>query len=244
MKPLKMLGACSLALLALSVVASPTSAALPEFSKSGVCEQTGTLIWLYTNNTCTTDSATTTGEFAKSPFFSESGASTLETVSGVQVTCTKAIDQGETTGPKAIAQLTVKFKGCSSGGHTCGSSGTITTNHLQGALGYINKTAKEVGLDLLAEATGGLLMEFNCEGGITNVHVRGSVIGKVTTVNTLTSSYLAAFTLTTKGKQNITKLEGGAEDVLETSKEGGAFEGSALETTDTIFPLAEIEIKA
>jgi hypothetical protein len=244
MKPLKMLGACSLALFALSVVASPASGALPEFSKSGICEQTGQLIWLYTNSTCTTDSATTTGEFAKSPFFSESGASTLETASGVQVACNKDIGQGEATGPKAISQFTIKFKECSSSGHACGSSGTITTNHLQGTMGYISKAAKEVGLDLASEAAGGLLMEFSCEGGVANVKVRGSVIGKATPVNTPTSMYSVTFALTKKGKQNITKLEGEAEDVLETSKEGGAFEGSALETTDTVFPLAEVEIKA
>ncbi|HEY2536430.1 MAG TPA: hypothetical protein VGI24_05540 [Solirubrobacteraceae bacterium] len=237
--------ALALAALALSAAASSASAALPEFTKSGVCEQTGELLWLYTESACATDSVGETGEFALSPILTSSPSATLETVGGLQIACTKkSLGQGETTGVKTVSRLVLKFKECSSGANSCGTGGTVTSNRLQGTLGYINATNKEVGLDLTSEAGGGALLEFTCEGTVGKVQVKGSVIGAITPVNTSTGGYTLTFALTKTGKQNITKFEGGAEDVLELSKEGGAFEKTALEATDTVIPLVEGEIKA
>jgi hypothetical protein len=238
-------GALALAALTLSAAASSASAALPEFTKSGICEQTGELLWLYTESACATDSAGDTGEFALSPIFPESEDATLETVGGLQIACKKrSLGEGETTGAKTVARLVLKFKECSSGANSCGTSGTVTSNRLQGTLGYISAAGKEVGLDLAPEAGGGALLEFTCEGGVGKVQVKGSVIGAITPVNTSTGSYTLTFALTKAGKQSITKFEGGAEDVLELSKEGGAFEKAALEATDKVIPLVEGEIKA
>jgi hypothetical protein len=175
---------------------------------------------------------------ASGTFLSTSGAGKLETSNGTVVECSSDKDKGTINGSESAANVLVTFHGCKSSGFACTSasepSGLITTKELAGLLGYISKTSKTVGLDL-APLTGTEFVEFNCAGGIVKVKVKGSVIGGVTPINTQsTSGTLTYVKAAGKGKQELTKLEGGAVDLLETSKNGGTAEGSAIETTDTI----------
>ena len=205
------------AVLAMSAVAAASaSAALPEFSKTKV-KVTG-----------------------------KSGAGTLETVTGTKVTCTGGTSSGEITAEKTVSKTLVIFTGCASSGFKCSTSGAasgeLKTKELTGTLGYLTKSTKEVGLDL-KPASGTEFIEFECAGGIVKVKVTGSVICPLTPVNTSTTT----FTLTCKqkaGVQEFKKFEGGEEDVLKTSKNGGAAEGSGEETTTTLTASEAAEIKA
>jgi hypothetical protein len=71
----------------------------------------------------------------------------------------------------------------------------------------------------------------------------GEVIGEITPVNKKTKTFTLSFKQS-KGKQAITKFEGGATEILESSLNGGAFEQSGEETTDTLTLTEEAEIKA
>ena len=173
---------------------------------------------------------------ASGTFLSTSGVGQLQTSGGTKVGCTSDKDKGLISGPESVDNVLVTFHGCKTGIFTCTSgtepSGLITTKELSGLLGWINKSALTVGLDL-APTSGTEFVEFNCAGELVKVKVRGSVIGKVTPLNTKTTSGLLTYKQS-GGVQELTKFEGGAVDLLETSKNGGAFEGSAEATVDEI----------
>jgi hypothetical protein len=181
------------------------------------------------------------------PFTSKLKASTLETVSGLKVTCTAGIDSGEVTGAKALT-LSIVFTGCELNGLPCSSSrvaGAIETSTLMGTLGYIKKAKKQVGVDLSSPA-GGPFMTFTC-GEDLSVAVFGSAIGKIAPVNKLLLPPKKHFTLkfTQKlGKQKPIQLEGGPVDVLETSVLGGPAEESGLALADLLYFPAPLEIAA
>jgi hypothetical protein len=180
-----------------------------------------------------------------------SGAGTLETASGKTVTCTADKSEAEVSGPKKLAKVFVTFTGCASSGVKCNTSGAaageIKTKELEGEIGYIEpKANKEVGLDLWPSSRtatekknhefNALFVEFECTG-FAKSKVRGSVIGKLTPVNTPTKTLTLTYTKgAAKGEQKLKKLEGvegGVEDVLQSSLNGAAFEKSSEETTDT-----------
>jgi hypothetical protein len=217
MQRLKVVRLVLLAAFAVSIVSvASASAALPEF----------------------------TGPFPKT-FTSTSGKGALETVGGKTVTCTSdTTDEGKITGEKT-ATAVVLFSGCKSGIVSCNSpgqaAGVIDTVPLTGTLGYISKAEKRVGL-LLVPTTGELFVEFECTG-FAKSKVKGAVIGELTPVNKKTKTFTLAFKQT-KGKQAITKFEGGATEILESSLNGGAFEQAGEETTDTLTLTEEGEIKA
>jgi hypothetical protein len=175
---------------------------------------------------------------ASGTFLSTSGAVTLETASGTELACSSDKDKGLITGPESVANILITFHGCKTSGFACSSgtepSGVITTQELSGLLGYISKASRSVGIDLVP-VSGTELVEFNCLGDIIKVKIKGSVIGEVTPLNSKTTNgtltYLKA---AGKGKQEVTKLEGGAIDLLQIAKNGGAFEGSAIEAAETI----------
>lgn len=181
-------------------------------------------------------------EFSNYPvkFESKSGKSILE-ASKEKIECTKDTNKGEITGPKTDV-VVVTFEGCTtaSGLVECGTKGTIKTNELESELGYINAANKEVGLSLKPKTSGGLFAEFECAG--VKIKVKGSIIGKITPVNTLTSTFELVFKCVS-GKQEIEKFEGGLTDVLEVEK-GGKLEEGCETSTDTITTATAGEIKA
>ena len=225
MKRIRVIGLALVAVLAISAVASATaSAAKPEFVFAGI----------------------------KKGLKGKSGAGTLETVSKEKVTCAKSTNGGEIeggNGSKKVTGVVVTFTGCVSSGFKCSTTGAaageIVTKSLSGELGYINKAAKTVGVDL-APTGGGEFVEFNCAGGIVKVKVKGSVIGQITPVNkkVLTTEHFTLTFTQTSGKQAIEKFEGGLKDTLETSKNGNPFEGSAEAATAEVTGEETIEISA
>jgi|SRR5271154_257902 len=249
MKHLRLIGVALVAVLAMSaVVVASASAAEPEFGrckkeagkfKDAKCdEETGTEFnWVPLK----------AGEKVK--YDSSSGAGTLETHNLEKITCTSDTNEGELTGPKS-GTVVVTFLGCESSGFKCKSSGqaagTIVTNTLETELGYINAAKHEVGLSL--KPKGELFVEFECVGGIIKVKTRGSVIGRMTPILEMSETSLLVFTKTGDPcSQEITAFEKLATDTLESSKNGGAFEGACEETTDviTLLPAGELlEIKA
>jgi len=169
-------------------------------------------------------------------FESTSGVGVLETASLERIHCQTDKDAGETKGPKEDL-VVVRFFECESSGFKCMSKGAaageIVTNELESELGYINAAKHEVGLDL--KPSGELFVEFECVGGIVKVKTRGSVIGRITPVLEMSNEFTLAFKkVSNPCTQEIERFEGELKDTLETSKNGGAFEGACEETTDTI----------
>ncbi|MBA3809375.1 MAG: hypothetical protein H0X28_13435 [Solirubrobacterales bacterium] len=193
--------------------------------------------------TCTTKPCFT-GPYPNT-FTTTSGAGTLETAGGTKVKCTSdSTEGGEVTGEKTDKVKAVIFKGCESSGFKCNTSGAaageIKTNELESTLGYINKTTKTVGIDLQPKG-GGNFATFECTAFV-KVTVKGSIIGTITPINTETTKYKLVFKQT-KGKQETQNLEGAAKDTLESSVNGGAFEGSGLESSEelTLAKAAKLE---
>ena len=194
------------------------------------------------------------------------GTGTLETANGNTVKCTKSSSTGTAESEKKVKKVVVTFEGCEAtiGGikakcNTAGEvAGKIVTKELEGELGYINKATPSVGLDLwpasrtAEEKTkhtfNALFVEFECTG-FAKSKVRGSIIGELTPVNgaagkTLTLTYKKG---AAKGEQLIKKMEtveGGVEDVLESSLNNGAFEKSNEETTNTVTFAENVILKA
>ena len=113
--------------------------------------------------------------------------------------------------------VTSTYKGCEVAGKgiSCQSgtkAGEIVTALLAEEIGWINKSKNEVGSDF-KPASGETLAKFVCTG-VTKVVVYGSVIGKITSkINEMSTLTNAAFEESV-GKNNPTKFEGAAEDVL------------------------------
>jgi hypothetical protein len=180
------------------------------------------------------------------------------------VECGENSSTGTGSGLKKIVKASVLFKKCTSGIGKCHNVGTeeIKTTELEGEIGYIEpKANKEDGEDLWpASRTAAekekheftnkaLFAEFTC-GIVAGNKVWGSVIGKLTPVNTLVKT-TEAFTLayeagTNAGEQKIKKLEGvegGVEDVLTSSLFG--FEAKSNEqTTQSVKFEEDVEVKA
>jgi hypothetical protein len=175
------------------------------------------------------------------------GTSTLETVSGLKITCTGGTDVGEVTGPKTLT-IKILFTGCELNGLTCSTSrtkGGIETSTLTGTLGYIKQAKKQVGVDLSSPA-GGPFMTFTC-GEDLQIAVFGSVIGKITPVNKTILPPKKHFTLKFAqklGKQKPRQLEGAPVDVLDVSVLGGPAEEAGLAATDLLYFPVPLEVKA
>ena len=183
-------------------------------------------------------------------FTSTSGVSILKTASGEEVECKADTNAGELTGAKTDI-VTVTFTGCESKKFKCSSAGAaageIVVKEALSELGYIKKAAPtEVGLALKPKEAGGIFVEFNCAGGIVKVKTKGSVIGKITPINTWTTTYSLVFNYSAGNpcKQEFEKFEGLAKDTLESSKNGGAYEGACEKSTDTITLSEKGEIRA
>jgi hypothetical protein len=89
--------------------------------------------------------------------------------SSVGVRCESETNTGEAVGKDGLANVKATFKGCVLFGYApCESAGAeegeIETNVLKGSLGYINKSAKEVGVVLEPAKKKGTFAEFTCVG--------------------------------------------------------------------------------
>jgi hypothetical protein len=192
MRRIRVAGLCTTLLLALGAGSAQSSyAALPEFS----------------------------GPFGK-PFTSTSGPTRLRGVGGKRVICAASTDAGEITGAKT-GSVVITWTGCTFKKTQCSTPGSapgeIVSPSLTMNVGYINKSAKTVGIDLV-EPPGGPFLLFSCLSG-TRVLVVGSVIGKIMPVNKLVTpseTFKVRFAQL-GGIQKIQNLEGEPKDTLEVS---------------------------
>jgi hypothetical protein len=177
----------------------------------------------------------------------KSGKAKLETPGVGAVECSSSKSTGTVTGPKNINKIVVEYKGCTSNGKKCNSTGakagTIKTNTLKGEIGYIEggKAAHEVGADIKPES-GTNLAEFECEG--VKIETYGSVIGRVKPVNTFSKTSELIFKGTSGGGQEIKKLEGQPEDTLHTNFVGIASGLSSYQEQTTVNKGEDLEVKA
>jgi hypothetical protein len=151
------------------------------------------------------------------PFTASSGVSKLSSEGLPEIECKTSTATGVlTTATKG--ETTVTFKECASEGKKCGnvSPGTIQTNLLETTVGWINKAKGEAGVDFIGKAGGqggkGSEVSFECEGLL--VSVKGSVIGKSTPTNTMSTEGKITLNAVGTGKQEIEKFEGQPKDTL------------------------------
>ncbi len=162
MKYFKSLGLCLVAVFALSaaVVVATAAAEVPTF----LFKEGGT----------------------KPDFSSKTGVGKLTTVVAgeeIVVECASATNTGEAVaGTDRAKNIAIVFSKCTSEIKgvkvECGTKGVITTNKLEGELGYIHEgTPLTVGFVLKPEAAGGLFAEFKC--ATVTIKVRGKAGGGV-----------------------------------------------------------------
>jgi hypothetical protein len=184
--------------------------------------------------------AASAAEFKAEPSFpvkftASGGAGLLETVGKKSVTCTETEGGGEVSGPTAVANVSVTFKGCfaehlSSVAVPCTTSGKepgeIVTNAIKGIPVDLDPLHVQAGL-LLEPASGTTFATFVCtgKGGLPieeTLTVTGSLIGQVKTtqLNEFRSTLNLEF-VQASGVQAWTQVEAtGPQHVLLTEGKG------------------------
>jgi hypothetical protein len=142
-------------------------------------------------------------------FTVSSGAGELETSGKIKVTCTGDDGTGQLGKNQATtAELTITFLSCETLGLKCKSAGlangNIQTVQLAATLGRIK--AGEAGILIKPKTGTAFLVPVLC-GGEVEFTAIGSVIGKLTQVDTQTKQLTATFTQA-GGLQTIKKFEG------------------------------------
>jgi hypothetical protein len=93
----------------------------------------------------------------------------------IPVECESEHASGESAGSDEVTNVSVRFKGCVASGLPATThglpAGEIQVNQLKGRLGYINKSAHEVGVLLEPAAAGGQFAEFEVVEGEVIQHV-------------------------------------------------------------------------
>ena len=156
------------------------------------------------------------------------------------VECASENAVGEAVGKSQVGHIAVTFKGCTLEGYSpCSNTtqeGEIDTTILKGELGYINKSKKEVGIDLTPEKKDGDFAQFTCLEGNEGIVVGGDlkpakgesspvypgkkgggdgIISPITPINQMTSELTQVYT-TNEADENIpNKFEGKPLQVLE-----------------------------
>jgi hypothetical protein len=240
MKLLRLIAVCSVVTAVLGAGAASAFAFSPP--EVGRCVKVAAGTGKFTSTTCVKLAPLTKpGSYewmpgaVKSKFKTTGGVGTLQTVSGIAVTCKTQESGGEFNSPKTVTGVVVRFTSCESAGFKCATvgakEGEIATNPLEGKLGVENKLKHKLALDLFPTAAdAGLYVTFNC-GGSLHITVGGSVL-----VNVLANKMVSALTLkyTAKlGHQKPEHLEGEPNDVLLSQINGGKVEQSGITITST-----------
>jgi hypothetical protein len=155
----------------------------------------------------------------------------------LKVECTSENATGEQSGTKEVKNVNVSFHECAAlGVIPCQSGaveGEVQTHPLKGALGYISKAKKEVGVSLTPAKAKGHFADFECGKlllngvGVGNIKTEGcayhettkcggdGIISPITPVNEMTSQFTQVYT-TNEGDENLpTKFEGKPRESLE-----------------------------
>jgi hypothetical protein len=178
-------------------------------------------------------------------FTSTSGPGTLETAKKGNIECAADTDEGTLTSD-TTGVVTIDFTKCKAlgiiGAHSLGDAGeTILVSGTE-LLCWINEAKDEAGAYVHLPSAG-IHIEISAVAKL--LLVKGSVLGKVEPAPKNGEKHKSGKLILkqTKGAQEFTKCEGGKEEILETSENGGAFEKSGEQTTDEIFWLkTEVEL--
>jgi hypothetical protein len=169
------------------------------------------------------------------PVFSGSGLETTLTTAGHStIKCIGANISGEWTGPKT-ASVNVEFQGCHNAqGQQCQTvfnpqnKSEIKLNSVEGELGYITYEEVEgklkivVGLDLKPfPPHNPAFAEYECTGSSEKGHLEGSVIGKITPIDTMTTTQNLLYSASRTGEQRPEAFQGAPPDTLITSFTSG-----------------------
>ncbi len=159
------------------------------------------------------------------------------------LSCEDATGSGSYLGNKAVTGVVVRFTGCTLGGSKCSSAGAaegeVASYALEGGLGWREKAANAVGLDLGPSGEEELVLEATC--GSSTVKARGAAIAFFSPVNKMTSSFTLKFKVS-KGVQTPEHFEGEANEFYELSVGGGAYEQAALTFEGNVTNKEELEI--
>lgn len=207
----------------------------------------------YTNARCTTASAGHTGRYewaqgyVRGGFKGEGGASTLETAGGTKITCTASTTAGRYTAGGEVARIT--FEGCTNAAshakcQTAGSSeGLIETSRLAGPIGFLSGEKPSVGVQLSPlSPSEPYFAEFECGGGPGAEWLEGSVVGKVPTLDRMSTTLNTTYRQS-KGKQALQELEGQGPADLELAGPAG-LEEAGLKSKSSATGEEALEIKA
>jgi hypothetical protein len=262
MRRIKILGACIVAVCAMSVlVASSASAFVREAPEIGRClKHTG---GKWKDGGCKTAAKPGEEKYEWYPAYGQAANGEtklaekvkftsaakpetliqLSTVSGEGIACKNQLAEGEATGPKTIKAFNIRFKECAETGQKCtstnpvaGEVGEIKVKELVGLFGiekFGETHAKDKVANLFKPAEGVIFTEFEC-GGIP-VKVKGEVLNPLT-ANSMKQVATVKF-LATKGKQKPEKFATdpvGTKRVLFSNKLVGGGETQAGQSLTTI----------
>jgi hypothetical protein len=260
MRTIKLMWLTAFALCAFAALAANASASLPEFlaGKTGICELSvnrppGETRGPYPNeDACLEFRNRGTGDWYElvSSFTSTSEANHLVAGSN-KINCTKDTGEGLLTGDKLVQEVLVAFTGCKveslfACSTTSAKAEEIMTARLKGALGYINKSTKLVGIKLEPESgTEFTTGEIECAG--INIKVTGSLIADMTPVNTKTTTGTLEFKASgTKQVDESIEIEGKTETgvKLKASVHGEPAVEASDEMTDSLTFKESVELMA
>jgi hypothetical protein len=130
------------------------------------------------------------------------------------VSCTSNTSAGNLGDSTTVKEVVVKFKECSTSGPfgekvPCGE---IVTTKLKGKLYYLTAGSSEVGVDFEPE-TAPEFAKFVCKNFLVNetLTVTGSVVGKLTPVNTSTTKFTLKFNQTEGHQEPLSLLNSTCE---------------------------------
>jgi alpha-tubulin suppressor-like RCC1 family protein len=173
------------------------------------------------------------------PAFSGSGLeTTLTTVGHPTIKCLATNLSGEWSGPKT-ASVNVEFQGCTTPtGAQCQTvtnpqnKSEIKLSGVVGELGFIRyeevegRVTEVVGLDLKPQPPMTSFATYECTGSSEAGHIEGSVIGKITPLNKMTSESKLLYYATKSGEQRPEAFQASPTDTLTTSFTSGVPEES------------------
>jgi hypothetical protein len=232
---------CLLALLAISAFAAASASAaslyevrsLPE---AGRCVKVAKGSGFYAGGACVTKAVPGKGTWewvqanaTEKLTFSGTGAeTTLTTVGRPTIKCVAANIAGEYTGPKT-ASVTVELQACvNSEGKQCQTLGNPNNKSeialsAEGKLGFIRNELIEgkrivvVGMDLQPKTPVTPIAQYECGNPLETYKIEGSVIGKLTPINKMTTVQKLLYFVRKSGEQLPEKFEGEPKDTLTTT---------------------------
>jgi hypothetical protein len=242
---------CLLAVLAVSAFAVSTASAaeyeikgLPEV---GRCKKVALGQGTYRAGQCIAVAPPGRGSYEwtqvkaadKATFSGSGGETTIATVGHGAIKCINANFTGEYITAKT-ATVTVQFQGCVNQANVqCQSGNTkseIQTLPLEAEYGFIRNEVKEgkiivvVGLDLKPTPPLTELASYECGNPLESAKIEGSVIGKVSPINKMTSVLNFLYYVRKNGEQLPQKFQEGPTDTLTTTFQNG-FETTSAPTS-------------